>query len=248
MSLDFSSIRALSFDLYGTLIDWEAGILPTLYPLTSQLPSDHACHPSSSSHHRSAISAFHVHEAHFIAAKPKALYEELLADSYKALAKEWNLDANEADAENVGASIGEWKAFPDTVQAMQTLGRHFKLIALSNISISAYAKTKNGPLNDVHFDAAYLAEEIGSYKPDHRNFDFLLKGVSEDLGVKKEELLHVAHGVSSDQTPCAEMGIKHCWIARGGDNIGQWDRAEKLVEYDMLGDLAADVEKDLGAK
>ncbi|MCJ1446117.1 MAG: hypothetical protein MMC23_006622 [Stictis urceolatum] len=237
----FTKTKALSFDIYGTLIDWESGILPTLHPLTSQLPPTHPAHPSSPTYLGSAIAAFAAHEVAFI--KPAAYidYGELLARAYKGLAKEWGLPASDADADAVAASVADWKAFPDTVAAMQKLGGKYKLIALSNISRALFAKTKEGPLRDVEFDAVYTAEEIGSYKPDLKNFEFLVDGVRRDLGVEKEALVHVAHGVRSDQGPAEEVGIEHVWIRRGTDRMsfgGEGGMVERQRTWETLGDMA----------
>ena len=105
----------------------------------------------------------------------------------------------------------------------------------------------SGPLKDVNFDAVYLAEDIGSYKPDHHNFDYLLSHIEKKFSVKKEELLMVAHGLGSDHVPTKELEIESAWIKRASS-----EEQEKSFEgnvaykwrYDTLGDLAEHVEKD----
>ncbi|KAI4153586.1 MAG: hypothetical protein LQ340_002217 [Diploschistes diacapsis] len=226
--------KALSFDIYGTLIDWETGILSSLDPLTSRLPASHPCKDSPSG----TIAAFAKHEHALMRAHPTMLYDELLQRAYLALAAEWCLDASEHEAAGTARSIPSWAAFPDTVAAVRALGRKHKLVALSNITRASFAKTVAGPLQGFAFDAVYTAEDIGSYKPDRRNFEYLLEHVRRDLGVQKGELLHVAHGVESDQVPAEELGIAHVWVRRGKDNWGDVKKMEGLREFETLQEVA----------
>ena len=128
-----------------------------------------------------------------------------------------------------GASIGTWAAFPDTVGAIQTLGKYYKLVPLSNVDRASFTKTLDGPLKGCSFDAWYVAEDIGSYKPDHRNFEFLLGHVESEFGVAKDEILHTAVGLESDHGPAKELGLWSAWIARG--------TREGVRSYEGVGDL-----------
>ena len=229
-----SSYKALSFDIYGTLIDWESGINRVLQQLSERLPDSHPCKHSKDA----SIAAFNRYETSLMRDNPTMLYDEVLKRTYLLLAKEWGVEGTEQEAETTFKSIADWKAFPDTVAAMQALGRKYKLVALSNITNALFAKTKSGPLKDVEFDAVYAAENIGSYKPDRRNFEYLLDGVQRDLGVAKQDLLHVAHGVTSDQVPAEDLGLAHVWIKRGKDNWGDVPKMQGLLEFETLGDLA----------
>ena len=237
----FPALRALSFDIFGTHVDWEGGIHDSLQPLIAQLPHTHTAAVSFSA----AIAAFDRHETRAIREMPTIRWEDALRQAYAALAAEWGVTATPAAAEAMVAHVAEWKAFPDTVAAMQRLGAHFKLIALSNTSKALFAGVQANALRDVKFDAVYLAEEIGSYKPDRKNFEFLVHRAERDLGVKKEQLLHVGHGVLSDQVPADEMGISHVWIERGHWNWGTVAPQEGLRSYGTLADLAADAERGL---
>ena len=147
----YSSYEAMSFDIYGTLVDWEIGISASLSQLTSKLPDPHPCKYSL----HKVIEVFNKYENRLLAENPAMVYEEILKQTYLLMAKEWGIEATEKEAEATGNSIPEWGAFPDTVAAMQALGKKYKLIALSNISRSAWAKTASGPLKDVKFDAVY---------------------------------------------------------------------------------------------
>lgn len=81
-----------------------------------------------------------------------------------------------------------------------------------------YRQVLDGPFKDIHFDAVYTAEDIGSYKPALDNFEYLLNGLENDFGISKQQLLHVAHGISSDQITPEHIGIDHVWVERGTDN------------------------------
>ena len=147
----YSSYEAMSFDIYGTLVDWETGISASLSQLTSKLPDSHPCKHSL----HDVIEVFNKYENRLLAENPEMVYEEVLKQTYLLMAREWGVETTEKEAESTGNSIPQWEAFPDTVAAMQALGKKYKLVALSNISRSAWAKTASGPLKDVKFDAVY---------------------------------------------------------------------------------------------
>lgn len=117
--------------------------------------------------------------------------------------------------------MGKWPAFPDTIEALNRLKKHYKLVILSNVDQKSFHEVLEGPLKDVRFDAVYTAEEIGSYKPDLNNFHYLLDHVRAELGVEKGKVLHTAHGLKSDHVPALEMEMSSAWVARGdGDGKG----------------------------
>lgn len=98
----------------------------------------------------------------------------------------------------------------------------------------------DGPFKDVHFDAVYTAEDIGSYKPALDNFEYLVNGLKKDFGIEKDQLLHVAHGISSDQSTTEAMGIDHVWVERGTDNgtdlLQGMKRLRKVSDMKQLAD------------
>jgi FMN phosphatase YigB (HAD superfamily) len=248
-SISSSQYKVLSFDLYGTLLDWSAGIYPHLTPLldSTTLPQDHPYRLPFSSPYPHATSSlpkehpliaeFSRREAETQDNNPTIEFENVLYIAYIGIGQETGATVRVEDVEAVVTSSRSWPPFPDTVEAMHKLKEAgYKLIAISNNSNAGLAAVLAGPLKDVHFDRAYSAEEIGSYKGDLRNFEHLLKGVAE-LGREqgeewgKEQLLHVAHGVGSDHVPCDKMGIRHIWVERGVDNWKTVDRNEmKLLE------------------
>ena len=166
----------LTFDCYGTLIDWETGIAAALEPLAARTGREIAA--------EERIAAFGRHEHDEQARTPGALYPEILAGVHAAIAREWGLDPDPGLARAFGDSVPEWPAFPDSAAALRYLKRHFRLVILSNVHRAGFAAS-NEKL-EVEFDAIYTAEDIGSYKPDPRNFHYMLENLERDFGVAKE--------------------------------------------------------------
>ena len=130
------------------------------------------------------------------------------------------------------------------MEALQRLQKHYKLVILSNVDHKSFSETLAGALAGVKFDAVYTAEQIGSYKPDLRNFEFLLSHVRDELGVHKNEILHTAEGLTADHVPAKQMGLKSAWIGRGkGGGPGTALEAvkDKVVftwQFETMGDMA----------
>ena len=149
-------------------------------------------------------------------------YDKLLAETYLSLAQDFNVeitDSVRSDAEKFGNGIEQWPAFQDTVDAMKRLGKYYKLVPLSNVDKASFTRTLKGPLAGIPFWRVYVAEEIGSYKPDLRNFHYLIEHVDEDAksegekdGVKKEQILHVAQSLKHDHVPAKKMGMTSAWV------------------------------------
>jgi len=198
--------RVLSFDCYGTLIDWETGIWNALQPLLAD------------NHQRitreDALAAFGKFEPEVEHAMPHLIYREILEKVHGELARLWNLRSSSDLDRQFGESIGHWPIFADTPAALAYLKQHFKLVILSNVDRLSFTHT-NAKLG-VAFDAICTAQDIGSYKPDHRNFAYLLDQV-RTLGNAPNELLHVAQSLFHDIEPAEALGISRCWINRRGD-------------------------------
>ena len=174
------SFKLLSFDIYGTLIDWETSIITALGPLLSHLPS--SIPPPG----RINLAAkFNTHEHILQKSHPSLRYDHLLAQCYTRLADDLGVAPYaelESESKAFGDSVGDWKAFPDTVTACQRLAKFYKLVPLSNVDRASFEKTLAGPLSGVPFWRYYLAEEIGSYKPDLRNFEYLVEHAGAESG------------------------------------------------------------------
>ncbi|MCJ1373422.1 hypothetical protein MMC20_004650 [Loxospora ochrophaea] len=245
------SYKLLSFDIYGTLIDWETSITTSLKPLISRLPPS-SPYANLQTTPRGINELLSDCADNIEREQPRLRYDKLLHDAYLQLAQKLNIpldDSIKTEASAFGASISSWLPFPDTILAMQRLKRHYRLVPLSNVDRASFNKTLSGPLSDVDFDTSYVAEEIGSYKPDHRNFEYLLSHVKSDFGINQDEVLHTANSLQHDHVPAKQIGIHSCWIARQGAGMG--GEKEKLhkegkVGYEYrfatLGELADAVE------
>jgi 2-haloacid dehalogenase len=193
--MKLSQFKALTFDCYGTLIDWESGMVEALKPLTGRVT------PALT---RNRILEAHArHESSQQRWTPTRRYSELLAVVYKRLAEEWGVPASWEECQTYGRSVGNWPAFPDSAEALQYLKKHYMLVILSNVDNESFALS-NKRLQ-VTFDAILTAEDIGSYKPDDRNFRYML----EKLG-----------GLFHDHEPANRAGLTSCWIYRRHGDTG----------------------------
>lgn len=195
--------RVLTFDCYGTLIDWESGIFVALQPLLAKsgrpLPRD------------AALEAFARHESAQEEATPAMIYSDLLAAVHRRLAQEWKVTATDAEHARFGASVPDWPAFPDSPEALAYLKRHYQLVILSNVDRESF-KGSNQRLG-VAFDAVYTAQDIGSYKPNPRNFEYMLSHLAE-RGIAKSDILHTAQSLFHDHAPAKRFGLASAWIDR----------------------------------
>jgi 2-haloacid dehalogenase len=238
-----TDFKALTFDCYGTLIDWESGIWAALQPLLAtagaQIDRDQA------------LEAFGRRESAQQAATPGLLYPALLTRVHRQLAQEWGLATTPALDERFGASVPDWPAFADSPEALAALKRRFKLVVLSNVDRAGFAAS-NRRLK-VAFDAVYTAEDIGAYKPNPGNFAYLLEHVKRDLGLDKQDLLHTAQSLFHDHVPARAAGLATCWIDRrmGQAGLGATMAPPEAVEPDFhfasLAELAAAVRADADA-
>ncbi|TVY45729.1 hypothetical protein LSUB1_G000393 [Lachnellula subtilissima] len=249
--------KLLSFDIYGTLIDWESGIFESLLPLLSKLPQNDPHHPdqNASAVNRSFIlTEFTNFELAIQTEHPTLTYPKVLATAYERIAAKLQIPFNTAESEAFGATIGKWPPFPDTVAAMQELGRHYKLVVLSNVDNASFSRTLAGPLKGVKFDGIYTAENIGSYKPDLRNFQYLVEHAEKDFGVKKDEILKVAQSIYHDHRPAKKFGLRpSVWIKRSEDDASMGGKYEEFKDevqlaasFSTLGEFAAEVKKGFG--
>ena len=201
--MKLSDFTTLSFDCYGTLIDWESGIDTALLPLIAR--SGRSMARDEVLENFARLESTQEHET------PGMIYSELLSHVHARLAAEWGVTPD-ADADRAfGASVPDWPAFPDTVAALAELKRHYKLVILSNVDRASFAGS-NKRLG-VEFDAIYTAEDIGSYKPDLRNFHYMLEHLAAQ-GIAKDKILHTAQSLFHDHGPAKKVGLTSCWIDR----------------------------------
>jgi 2-haloacid dehalogenase len=204
-----SDYAVLTFDCYGTLIDWETGISEALAPWLVRA--------GVSLERDQVLEAFAQLESAQQAATPSMRYPELLAEVHRGLAERFGIAPDAGAAAAFGASVGNWPAFADSAEALAHLGQHYQLAILSNVDRASFARS-NARLG-VRFDAIYTAEDIGSYKPDPRNFDYLLRHLAE-RGIAKAQILHTAESLYHDHIPASGMGLATCWIHRRAGKQG----------------------------
>jgi 2-haloalkanoic acid dehalogenase type II len=207
--MKLSDYKALTFDCYGTLIDWESGMIAGLQPLVSRV--------AAALSHDQILEAHARHESSQQVYTPAMKYSELLGVVYKRLAEEWGVSATVEECEAYGNSVRDWPAFPDSMKALSYLKKHYKLVILSNVDNASFAHS-NKRLQ-VTFDAIYTAQDIGSYKPSSRNFDYMVDKL-KSLGVAKTDILHTAESLFHDHVPANQHGLASCWIYRRHDKQG----------------------------
>ena len=196
--------NVLSFDCYGTLVDWEGGIAAALAPLVTRL--------GSVIPQEQLLQTFARYESLEEQAAPGLRYAQLLGKVYERLALEWQVAVADGEAAAFGASVAEWQPFADTVEALRYLKQHYQLVILSNVDRHSFAATAR--YLGVRFDAVYTAEDIGSYKPALQNFSYLIEHVEQQLNCHKHQLLHVAQSLYHDHVPANHLGLASAWIDR----------------------------------
>jgi len=228
MARDLTDYKVLTFDCYGTLIDWESGIWDALQPLLM-------ANGRADIDRDAALLAFAEAESGQQAATPDMLYPEVLANVHRALARRFEMTSS-IDMDRVfGNSVSHWPAFPDTADALRLLKRHFRLVILSNVHRDGFAAS-NRKLG-VEFDAIYTAQDVGSYKPTPGNFDYMLERLSSDLGLGAPDVLHTAQSMFHDHAPAAKAGLPRAWIDRqnlgGGGSWGATAVVTDVPEVDF---------------
>lgn len=203
--MKLTDFKVLTFDTYGTLIDWETGICNGLAPLVEKAGRENLGRDQ-------VLEAFARHETEQEEQTPAMVYMQLLSVVYKRLAKAWDVKVTDEEANIFGASVPDWPEFPDSPRALQYLKQHFKLVTLTNCDRLSY-RGSNLRLR-VEFDAIYTAQDIGSYKPSPRNFEYLLRRLKEDFGFEKKDILHTAQSLFHDHAPANQLGLASAWIDR----------------------------------
>ena len=200
--LDFDDYDVLTFDCYGTLIDWETGILAGLRSALA----DHGVDGPDEELLESYANAEATLEA-----GPYLRYREILARGARAIATSLGSTLTDVEAATFGGSVADWPAFPDSHDALARLKTRFRLGVLTNCDDDLFAAS-NRRLG-VTFDWIVTAQQVGSYKPDERNFAALLERLAAS-GVPAERVLHVAQSLFHDHAPAQRLGLRSVWIDR----------------------------------
>jgi 2-haloacid dehalogenase len=201
MNLD--DIRILTFDCYGTLIDWETGILAAVRPWLDRV--------GLSASDDDVLRAFALAEGPAQRAHPRAPYPEILSLAAGAMASALGIEVRDDERAALAGSVGDWPAFPDAHAALVELKGRFRLGILSNVDRASFARSEQRL--GVELDVVMTAEDIGSYKPDLANFRFLIEDLAR-RGIARHEILHVAQSLHHDIAPARQVDLKCVWIDR----------------------------------
>ena len=204
-TFDFGRFEALTFDCYGTLIDWEAGLTAAL----RRLLDPHGIHPETDQ----LLETYAAFEAE-LERPPYRRYRDVLATAARGVTAAYGVEPSDDELATFGGSVVDWPAFPDSGAALARLKTRFKLGVLTNCDDDLFAAS-NDRLG-VEFDWIVTAQQVGGYKPDRRNFEVLF----ERLGLPRGRILHVAQSLYHDHVPAKALGLHTVWIDRRHDRPG----------------------------
>jgi len=220
-------VEAISFDCYGTLVDWESGILGALTPVLAA----HGVAPQADR----ILERYAVHEA---AAErgPYRSYRQVLREVVAGFGRDHGFSPTPEELECLASSLQGWRPFQDTPTALARLGKHVRLAVLSNVDDDLFQATS--ALLGVRLGCVVTAQQVGAYKPAARNFQTL----QDRLGVSPERILHAAQSVYHDIVPASRAGFHTAWVNRHSHRPGRGatpdaDATPDLVVPD-LGSLA----------
>ena len=197
--MSFASIRLITFDCYGTLIDWENGMLAALRPIFSRdrkVPDTQI------------LGLYGEIEAE-LEAGPYLPYRQVMAQTAQEIGSRLGKEVSAEDARAFAESLTRWNPFNDTIAALQSLAKRFRLGIISNVDDDLFAETRK-TLAPVEFDFVVTAQQMQSYKPSHRNFEEAVRrsGLSED------QILHAGQSLYHDIAPTNALGIRNAWVNR----------------------------------
>ena len=202
--LDFSRFRALTFDCYGTLIDWETGIFSALRPMLER--------------HKKSISDQELLELYgdleLGAEQPYQLYSDVLRTVVRGFGQRLGFTPSQAEQDSLPQSLPSWEPWPDTVEALRRLRTRYQLAIISNVDDSLFATTR--PKLGVDFDHIITAQQARCYKPGISIFELALERVRLD----PTQILHVGQSVYHDVVPAKSLGMGTVWVNRASARPG----------------------------
>ena len=207
--MDLTRFDALSFDCYGTLIDWEAGIAAVLRPWAVEAGLDRS--------DEDLLLAYAEHEAAVERETPTARYPAVLAAAFRRTGEAVGAPVSDEWARRLGRSVPDWPAFPDSAEALARLARRYALIIVSNVDRAGFAASNLRLRGD--FAAIITAEDVGAYKPAEPHFR-ALDAALRDLDIDRGALLHVAQSLFHDHVAAKREGLPSVWIDRRHDRPG----------------------------
>lgn len=200
-TIDLKNYEVLTFDCYGTMIDWETGVLTAIAPILS----NHSIQLTD----EQIFDAFSEIENE-VEAREYIKYREVLRKVIQKMGDRFNFTPHPTEVDALANSLPNWQPFPDTIEALKVLKQKFKLAVISNVDDDLFAKTAQHL--QVEFDYVITAEQVKSYKPSHDNFHVAF----DTIGLPKEKILHVAASVYHDIVPAKALGMIAIWVNRRG--------------------------------
>ncbi len=205
MAIEFGSFEAITFDCYGTLIDWEAGLSAAFRPILT-------AHDVSADD-ETVLAIYARHEA-AAESGPYLSYRDVLGAGLRGVGQELGFEPAHHEVRRFAGSVVDWPAFPDSGAALERLQQRFRLGVITNCDDDLFAAS-NRRLGDV-FDWVITAEQAGAYKPNESNFLVAF----ERIGLPRERILHVAQSLFHDHVPAKRLGLTTVWIDRRGERSG----------------------------
>ena len=229
--IDYDAFDALTFDCYGTLIDWETGILNGLKAaLGSGIEGE-------SDAQLLARFAHHEHAAEV----PYKNYREVLGLTSHMLAGELGLEISPEQEAQFGASVLDWPAFPDSHDALVSLQERYKLVVITNCDDDLFAAS--AAHLGITFDEVITAAQVGSYKPNIENFHFAHEKIQRTLGIPKDRILHVAQSLFHDHAPAKSIGMTTVHIKRRGNGAAPQASATPDAVFPDMKSFAGSITK-----
>jgi 2-haloacid dehalogenase len=204
MPVDFATYEALTFDCYGTLIDWEAGLLAALreaLPGAADIDDD------------TLLETYAQHEAE-AETPPYRSYREVLAAGVRGVADDLGFDVGDDAVRRFSESVRDWPAFPDSAEALARLHERFGLGVITNCDADLFAASSDRL--GTNFDWVVTAEAARAYKPALTGFELAFATIP----VPRERILHVAQSLYHDHVPAKQLGLATVWIDRRRDRPG----------------------------
>jgi 2-haloacid dehalogenase len=195
MPVDFRAFDAMTFDCYGTLIDWETGLLAALRPIVSDHDDE------------TLLATFARHES-ALEAGPYLSYRDVLASSLRGMGADLGFEPTDEQVAAFADSVGDWPAFPDSPAALAALKQRFRLGVITNCDDDLFARS-NERLQ-VEFDWIVTAQQARGYKPHPEPFEL----AAQRIDVPLERVLHVAQSLFHDHVPAKAAGRTTVWVDR----------------------------------
>jgi 2-haloacid dehalogenase len=221
----FESIRLITFDCYGTLIDWESGMLAAMRPLFPKAAD-------------AELLKLYGEIEVGLESGPYLPYRQVLAQVVQEIGQRIGVNVTRDQAATFADSLTQWQPFPDTVAALQTMAKKYRLGIISNVDDDLFAETRK-KFAPVEFDFVVTAQQVQAYKPSFRNFEEAIRR----SGLGKEQILHAGQSLHHDVDPANKLGIKNVWVNRPSILPGSGpvivSKAKPTYEVHGLAELAA---------